>query len=215
MYNLLIACDSNYYTTWAKECIESVCRLVPWLNITVIVVNPKSVKEIKNVRYVYDYVEFPNEESKVAYYQAVRFIKCSELFPNNELVMSIDCDTLLSSAFTKDEFSQVCSKIHVQRHHKADRWMAGLVTYGNDSVFRNKLRERLVSIPLENWKYGWDQTVLNGLAKEFNYIPLLVGDWMSFGKGKGKFLTLKGNQKISKKYLNIYNKIKEQTNGTT
>jgi hypothetical protein len=34
----------------------------------------------------------------------------------------------------------------------------------------------------------------------------MVGDWMSFGRGGGTFLTLKGDQKTSLGYINEYKK---------
>jgi hypothetical protein len=203
--NILLACDSNYYQTWTINCINSIQKYVPWMKITVIIVNPNNINEIPNVKYVYDYVEFSNDDSRVAYYQAVRFIKCADLFPDNELVMSIDCDTILTKPFLEEEFKKLCSNISVLRHHKADRWMAGLVTYGNTEHFRKKIKDHLLSIPVEQWIYGWDQTALNQLSVEFNYTPIEVGGWMSFGKGKGKFLTLKGSQKVKEKFLNNYN----------
>jgi len=206
MYNILLACDSEYYNNWTKNCIKSIQRFAPWINITVVVVNPNSIEEIVNVKYVYDFINFKNENSKIAYYQAVRFLKCVELFPKNELVMSIDCDSILTRSFTKEEFKLVCEKIHVLQHHKVDRWMAGLVTYGNDNIFRNAMRNKLLSLPISEWVYGWDQTVLNLLSTEFFYNELQVGDWMSFGKGRGKFLTLKGDQKVSNKYIANYKK---------
>ena len=68
----------------------------------------------------------------------------------------------------------------------------------------------MLSLPLKDWQYGWDQKVLNGLFSVFNYRKLEVGEWMSFGKGLGTFLTLKGDQKTSEKYLkNFRNKIGE------
>jgi hypothetical protein len=207
--NILLACDSSYYSLWAINCINSIKKQVPWINITVVVVNPENIEELPNVRYVYESVDFPTEKSKIAYYQAVRFIRCYDLFPNGELVMTIDCDTVLQKSFTENEFKDVCSTIHVQRHQKANRWMAGLVTYGADSIFRKNIKETLLSKSLDEWEYGWDQLILNTLDAEHNYKKLEVGDWMSFGKGKGKFITLKGNQKIKEKFLENYNKILE------
>ena len=211
MSNILLACDSNYYQTWTVNCIKSIQKYVPWIKITVVVVNPNNIDEISNVMYVYDYVDFPNEDSKIAYYQAVRFIKCADLFSNNELVMSIDCDTILTKLFSQEEFKTLCSNITVLRHHKADRWMAGLVTYGNTNHFRKKIKDQLLSLSVDQWNYGWDQTILNQLSVEFNYIPTEVGEWMSFGKGRGKFLTLKGSQKVKEKFLNNYNTIIKET----
>jgi hypothetical protein len=213
--NILLACDTAYYNSWAINCINSIKHYAPWISITIVIVNPHNIQEISKVRYVYDYINFLNEDSKVAYYQAVRFIKCADIFPNNELVMSIDCDTILTRSFSKSEFESICTSICVQRHHKKDRWMAGLVTYGNNNNFRNELKECLLSLPIDQWKYGWDQKILNVLANKFNYKKLEVGIWMSFGKGTGTFLTLKGDQKTATKYLERYNKIWETIHAST
>ena len=208
MYNILLACDSQYYDAWAINCAKSIQKFTPWINLHIVIVNPdKPYEKISKVQYYEDFVEFPNESCKVPYYQAVRFLKCSDIFPNNELVMSIDCDTLCTRSFTKREFHEILSSIHVQQHQKNVRWMAGLVTYGSDSKFRNEFKENLLSVPLENWKYGWDQDILNMLDNTYHYKRLNVGDWMSFGKGNGTFLTLKGDQKIAERYLEIYNGI--------
>lgn len=207
MYNILLACDTSYYNQWTKNCIKSIKHFVPWVDITVIVVNPYKIEQLPDIKYVFDYVDFKNNSSKIPYYQAVRFLKCAEIFPDNSFVMSIDCDTVLTQKFSKEDFVSVCESIHVQRHQKDKRWMAGLVTFGNSIDFRNRIKEKLLSIPIEDWKYGWDQEVLKSLSDEFIFKKLMVGDWMSFGRGRGKFLTLKGDQKNALGYLEIYNEI--------
>lgn len=212
MYNILLACDGHYYDNWAISCIKSLNHYVPWISVTVIIVNPTHVNKISNVRYVYEYREFQSEQSKIAYYQAVRFLKCCEIFKADDLVMSIDCDTLLQEPFSQKEFIKICSDIHIQRHQKNIRWMAGLVTYGKDMKFRQRLKDELLAIPIENWKYGRDQDVLKLLSNEFHFNPLYVGDWMSFGRGSGKFITLKGDQKIAPSYLDVYSSILSKIN---
>ena len=207
MYNVLLACDNEYYHKWTINCIKSIQFYVPWIDISVVIVNPTNIVEMPNVKYFYENKIFESETSKIAYYQAVRFLKCSKIFANNELVMSIDCDTLLQSSFSQKDFLRICQNIHVQRHQKNIRWMAGLVTYGTDSLFRSRLTEELLKIPIDQWKPGRDQDVLKILSEEFTFHPLYVGDWMSFGQGSGKFVTLKGDQKIADGYLNIYSKI--------
>jgi hypothetical protein len=118
--------------------------------------------------------------------------------------MSIDCDTLCTKSFSKNEFVQFTEEIHVLRHHKADRWMAGLVTYGCNNIFREKFKNALLDISVENWPIGHDQTILNILSSDFQFKKTSVGEWMSFGRGKGIFLTLKGDQKTGPGYLNTY-----------
>jgi hypothetical protein len=207
MYNIFLACDAAYYKDWCINCVESISKHTPWIDIHVLVVNPEqNMKKLEYVTYYEDFVNFPNDTCKVAYYQAVRFIKVADIFKKGELVMSLDCDTVLTQPFTRESFDKVCKKIHVQRHQKDKRWMAGLVTYGNDNNFRQDLKNNLLRIPIEHWRYGWDQDILNELETSHNYNKLMVGDWMSFGRGGGTFLTLKGDQKTSLGYINEYKK---------
>ena len=207
MYNILIGADSQYYSKWCINFIKTLQQTNPWIHLHVVIVNPDEYVKFDNVTYYHDVVEFPNEECKVAYYQAVRFLKVPEIFPNNELVITLDCDTVCARTFKEVEYLKIAETIHVQRHQKADKWMAGLVTYGDSSEFRIEYRNTLLSRPLKDWRYGWDQEVLNILSEKYNFEKLRVGEWLSFGKGKGVFLTLKGEQKVKNKFLDVYKNI--------
>jgi lipopolysaccharide biosynthesis glycosyltransferase len=211
--NIFIACDGIYYNDWGLNCLRSIKFHVPWINLTAHIVNPLEKNELEGVKYFYEEKQFDNDTSKIAYYQAVRFLKCFEYFPNNELVMTIDVDTVLMRPFSESEFIDLCNKISVQRHQKDIRWMAGLVTYGCEQDFRKQFKKELESIPLEDWTYGLDQDILEKLSNTYSYHKLAVGDWMSFGRGRGTFLTLKGDQKTSPGYLNNYKEsLKQVTN---
>lgn len=201
--NIFIACDGLYYNRWGINCLKSIKHHVPWIRLTAHIVNADNAQEIEGIRYFYEDREFSNDASKISYYQAVRFIKCAEYFDNNELVMSIDCDTVLMRSFSKKEFQKICEIVSVQRHQKDKRWMAGLVTYGKNN-FKQRFKEELLKTPINTWVPGRDQDVLEILNQEFEYNKLMVGDWMSFGRGGGTFLTLKGDQKTSEGYLNNY-----------
>lgn len=203
--NIFIACDGVYYDQWGLNCLKTIQFHAPWIKLTAHIVNPISKNELDGVTYHYEDRDFINESSKIGYYQAVRFLKCYEYFPNNEMVMTIDSDTVLMKPFTEEEFKDICRIVSVQRHQKDIRWMAGLVTYGTENTFRQRLQQELLSLPIEEWDYGWDQDVLDRLSHEFQYKKLMVGEWMSFGRGRGIFLTLKGDQKTSEGYLNNYN----------
>ena len=201
--NIFIACDGQYYDRWAENCLKSIKFYVPWIKLTAHIVNPISHNEIDGVIYYYESREFANDSSKIGYYQAVRFLKCVDYFPNNELVMTIDSDTVLMKSFTEKEFKEICNKVSVQRHQKDIRWMAGLVTFGRNN-FKHRFKEELLKKSIDEWSHGWDQDVLEILSHEFNYNKIMVGDWMSFGRGGGIFLTLKGDQKNSPGYLENY-----------
>ncbi len=209
MCNILLACDNEYYHKWTVNLIKSIQHYAPELKITTVVVNPEIINELPNVHYVYDKVEFPNEECKVAYYQAVRFLKCYDIFPNKELVMSVDCDSICRKNINNTELTMICSTVHVLKHPLKDRFLAGMVTFGNNNKFRKKFKEMLLSKPLEQWTYGWDQEVLSNLNKEFKY-DHLDNTWMSIGKvADGTFYTLKGSQKDKPNFVGRYEKILE------
>ena len=203
MYNILLACDTLYYTQWAINCIRSIQHYNPWIKITAVVVNPVNVEELPGVRYVYEDKKFTNDDEAVGYYQALRFIKVPELYKDNELVLTLDVDTICTRSFTPVEFDQVCRKIHILKHHKENRWLAGFVSYGLGN-FRHRYKDALLQKDTKDWTFGWDQEVLNALQSEYNYEPIRIGGWVSFGKGVGTFLTLKGTQKVSGKYLPNY-----------
>lgn len=201
--NIFIACDGHYYDRWAENCLKSIKFHVPWVSLTVHVINPLTENKIEGVRYFYENRNFVDEFSKLGYFQAARFLKCPDYFENNDLVMSIDCDTVLMRSFSKDDFKTLCEKVSVQRHQKDIRWMAGLVTYGQNN-FRHRFKEELLQKSIDEWAHGWDQDVLEKLSHEFDYNKIMVGEWMSFGRGRGIFLTLKGDQKNSPGYLENY-----------
>lgn len=204
MNNILLSCDWNYYNQWAKWCIKSIQYYNPWINITAHIINPEDQDEISGVRYEYEDVNLDNYKESVAYYQAARFIKTSELFDDTDLVMSLDCDTVCVKSFTETEFEHLAEQVSVLHHHKADRWLAGLVTYGTEN-FRHDYRQQLLEKPYEDWTYGLDQVVLADLSEQYTFNEVKVGTWMSLGKGSGTFLTLKGSQKTNSKYLDVYN----------
>ena len=215
-YNILLACDTIYYNEWAVNCIKSIQHFAPWITLTVVVVNPDNITELSNVKYEYVTQEFNNldpkrrEDTMISYYQSLRFIKCAELFPNNELVMTMDCDTICTREFSKQDFENISKTIHVQTHQKdLNLWMCGVVTFGNDSVFRNRIRQALLEQQIDLCNIGRDTVILNMLSTEFNYNPLAIGTWMGFGKGDAIFLTLKGTQRTSPRFLEKYNNILE------
>lgn len=206
MAKLLISCDIDYYNTWAVNLVRSMKRFVPWIDIHIIIVNADNIEKIDSVTYHFDYQKFSDTENAIAYYQAVRFLKCSEIFPNKELVMTIDCDSLCTESFSKEDFEKICSSVSVLRHHKTERWLAGLVTFGDSNEFRKAFTDRLLEKPIEKWFPGYDQKILRSLEKEYNFVESVPGDWIGFGYKKGKFITLKGEQKTASKYISIYKK---------
>ena len=203
-YNILIGCDQLYYDEWGIKCLESIQQFAPWANLHCHIVNPANVNHIPGVSYTYEEKDFYSSEHKSAYLQAVRFIVVPQLFKNDDYVMTIDCDTLCCREFTPAEFESVASNVTVLHNNKSGRWLAGAVTYGLGE-FRNDFAEALLADDEVFWEYGRDQQVLKKLVNKYNFTKLPY-EWMQIGKlRKGViFFTLKGDQKVTEKYVEHY-----------
>lgn len=202
--NIFIGCNTGYYYSWAVNCIKSIQKYCPWLQIHILIVNPVFIEELDKVNYYYEYVDIPDHEVRIGYYQAARFLRCSEIFSNNELVAIIDADTILVKEFKYDDFYKLCRSITILKHPKDGRWLAGFVSLGKGSEFRNKFKQFLEELPIHQWRHGWDQDALARLSREFNFNALPL-QWMSLGKNRNNyFITLKGDKKDAGRFLNIY-----------
>ena len=142
--------------------------------------------------------------------QAVRFLAVSKI-PTTEFVLTIDADTICCKNFTQEEFVHLFNDQNILvRDKKPDRWLCGLICFRNDN-FRYEYADLLNSNSVSEWKPGRDQKTLLKLKDKFNFVPV-HRKWMSVGKnGRGSiFLTLKGEQKSTHKYLEKYNDYKKK-----
>ena len=205
-YNVLIGCDQTYYDTWAVPLLLSIQRHNPWIHLHCHVVNPKKENILDSVDITSEQLEFASNESKIAYLQSVRFLAVANKFRKNEKVITLDADSICTREIGRTAIERLFEKQHVLKHHKENRWLAGFVTF-LDNGFRQEYAKELNSIPIDKWKWGRDQTVLNKLADEYQF-EKLDQLWMAIGKNRNSsaFLTLKGEQKETDKYLNVYRK---------
>lgn len=208
LYNVLLGCDQKYYDDWAKPLLESIYKNNPYLNLHCHIVNPTRNNKLPYVDITSEKRRFTNSAEKISYLQSVRFLVAADKFSNNENVFTLDCDSICTGGFHKEDVKRLFEKQHVLKHHKINRWLAGFVVF-NQNGFRQEFSKELRSLPYDQWEWGRDQTVLNTFADEFHFEP--VGRfWMSIGKlhreQKSAFLTLKGEQKFSEKYLKHYNR---------
>lgn len=211
LYNVLIGCDQTYFDDWAIPLLTSIQRHNPWLNLHCHIVNPTKDNKLNSVSITSENINFANDESKISYLQSVRFLAVADKFKNNENVFTLDADTICTRRIGQEAaIRRLFSKQHVLKHHKEDRWLAGFVVF-NQNSFRQDYAKELRSTPLEQWKWGRDQKILNQLAEEYQF-EKLDKLWMSIGKNKNNlsaFLTLKGEQKVTEKYLKAYRKYLE------
>jgi hypothetical protein len=208
-YNILIGVDQKYYNDWGINLLKSIHYHNPWILLHCHIVNPSDVDELSFVDYTYETIEFETEDSRLGYLQAVRFLAVADKFSNNELVITLDADSICSKSFTEQEFSTLFNHTTVLQHPKQSRWLAGLISFNKDN-FRHDYAASLREMPINEWNFGRDQEVLAVLDKKYHY-RVLDQKWISIGKNKNNsvFLTLKGEQKTTEKYLNIFNKYKD------
>jgi len=203
LYSVLVACDSKYYNDWGITLLNSIKYHNPWLNLRCHIVNPNNNNKLNFVTYTEEQISFTNDITRIAYLQAARFIAVSKI-PLNENLITLDADTICTRSFSQQDFSTLFKKQYVMQHPKEPRWLAGLVTFGSNN-FRYRYAELLNSKNIKDWEWGRDQEVMPQLAKEFNFNPV-DKKWIAIGKNKSNsaFLTLKGEQKETDKYLNVY-----------
>ena len=99
--NILIGVDQTYYEEWGTNLIVSILHHNPFVQCHVHIVNPsKNFKKLKNVDYTTENKLFTSNTNKLGYLQAVRFLKVAEKFNNDDLVMTLDADTVCTKSFT-------------------------------------------------------------------------------------------------------------------
>ena len=203
-YNILIGCDQTYFDKWTTPLLQSIQRHNPWLNLHCHIVNPTKENTLDNVSITSEHINFANDESKISYLQSVRFLAVADKFQKNEHIITLDADSICTRKIEHKEIKNLFNKQYVLSHHKENRWLAGFVIF-NDNGFRQEYASELRSLPINDWLWGRDQTILNSLAKKYKFTKLDTS-WMSIGKNKthSAFLTLKGEQKETEKYLNVY-----------
>lgn len=204
-YNLLIACDKAYYEKWGIIFLKSLQYHVPWLSLHCHLVNVSETTKLDYVDYTHETTEFVNDDQRLGYLQAVRFLVVADKFKNNESVITLDCDSLCVNSFSQKNFKTLFEKQYVLQHLKDSKWLAGFVTF-KDNYFRQIYSNKLRSIPIDEFPRGWDQTVMKMIAEECEFAAL-SRKWISIGKHKNDsiFITFKGSQKYKEKYIEIYN----------
>jgi hypothetical protein len=203
-YNILVGCDRKYHDDWAVPLFESIHKRNPYLSLHCHIVNPLDYRPLSYVNYTTENRNFPNRDVEISYLQCVRFLAVADNFSNDKPVITLDADSICTRKIDQTDFIELFKNQYVLQHHKENRWLAGFVVFKDDD-FRNEYAKRLREVPVEKWIWGRDQKILNQMEQEFGFKPL-PKSWMAIGKNKTRsaFLTLKGDQKYLKKYLNLY-----------
>ena len=105
-YSILIACDQKYYNNWAENLLKSIHYHCPKLKLRCHVVNQDKLIQLSYVNYTFETKTFKNDESKIAYLQAVRFL-CASKIPIEEQLITLD-DTICARSFSIDAKATFC-----------------------------------------------------------------------------------------------------------
>lgn len=205
-FNLFIACDQLYYDKWAVTFLKTVRYHAPWLSLHCHLVNTINPKLLDFVDYTFETTTFINDEQKLGYLQAVRFLAVSNKFTNNESVIVLDCDGLCVKSFSEDQFKRLFEQQYVLKYKVDGRWMAGFVTF-KDNTFRQAYAAELLKKPITDWVRGWDQDVMKIMCEEYKFVAL-PDEWLIVGKRPGYadsfFFMGKGSHKIRVRFLELY-----------
>lgn len=198
--NILISCDFNYYKDWGINLLKSIRYHNQEVNLHCHIVNPQTFDKLKFVNYTTENRSFHSEDSKISYLQSSRFLQVAK-FPKEELFITLDTDTVCLKDFNTSNLISLAKQNCVLQHQKNNKWLAGLVAF-SDNNFRYDFAELLLAENIDDWKFGRDQDILRNLDNKYHYTAL-DPVWMSIGKNKHNsvFLTLKGEQKYTQKYL--------------
>lgn len=201
---LLVGTDNSYYEQWTVPLFKTVHYVAPWLKLHAHIVNPDKHTKLDYVEYTTEQRTFSSDQERIGYLQAVRFLVARQY----QQIMIVDADSMCTQSFTEQEYDAIVEGQTVLHHPKADRWLAGFIAT-NNQTFLQDYHDQLMKIPLLKFKHGWDQKVLKNLAQDYEF-TLCPERWMKVGKPSSKsiFMTLKGDQKISSKYLHYYNQFK-------
>lgn len=209
-FTFLVSCDQKYYDNWATNLLKSIRYFNNHnnYNLHCHIVNPtENIQKIDKVKYTFENKNFLDKPREIAYLQCSRFLTVNKYYPNNEIVITLDADSICTREFSKDEIENLISHNHVLTRGKPNdnRWLAGMIVF-KDQKFKKDYNDMILSKEDQHWEYGWDQIVLDQLSEKHQF-KQLPDEWISIGKNGPKrvFLTLKGpSQKTEEKYLNSY-----------
>lgn len=212
-FTFLISCDQKYYDDWAINLLNSIKHFnnLNVYNLHCHVVNPNTdLLKLDGVKYTFETKKFLDRSREISYLQCSRFLAVEKYYPNNDIVVTLDADSICTRPFTEAEIQHLLLENYVLTRGKSvdNRWLAGMIVF-KDRDFKKDYNNTILSKDDKYWEYGWDQIVLRKIANKHRF-KQLSDNWMSIGKNGNNrvFLTLKGlSQKTEKKYTGIYDEI--------
>ncbi len=204
-YNILIGCDQEYYDEWGVNCLESIQKHAPWINLHCHLVNPEEdYYQIPSVTYTTETKEFVSDNHRNSYLQCVRFIVVPRIFKTDELVMALDCDSICIKPFSEEDFEKIAMQITILQNQKSSKWLPSAVTFGNNE-FRKDFVKELYADDDDFWPTTRCQNIIATLSTRYKY-NALPQQWINLGKTSNDafFLILKGEQKTETSFVEVY-----------
>jgi hypothetical protein len=222
---IFFSCDTVYYKKYGIPLINSIVSQIPWVAVhchvittdsktnlikhpqlthTIEVINRSFIEKIpvnNNRTFTSEKYNF-SPSPLTTYYACSRFLRAADIFNNSHSVLQIDCDSLLFSPFTEQEFKNVTlNPLPTRKTKKTEKILASCISFGSGES-GNKFRIELKDTLLKTINLGiyWfiDQDVLEKIFNKVSLesIPSKWNNW-NFKDPEAFFRTAKGNKKDS------------------
>lgn len=226
---IFFSCDTVYYERYGIPLINSIVNQIPWIGVHCHLIsqtNKITLIEHPQLTHTFEVVDqsfiesipvnssriFSSEKynfspnSLITYYACSRFLRASKIFTSKHSVLQIDCDSLLFSPFTEEEFKEVTSiPLPTRKPKKNEKILASCISFGSGisgHKFRIELKEKLSEAINTGIYWFIDQDVLEKIFNNetLESIPVKWNNW-NFKDPEAYFRTAKGNKKDSNFFI--------------
>lgn len=209
--NIFLACDNIFYHRFAINFAKTIRYYAPYLHIHIHVVNHTGeLFKDKKITYTFEKLPTLPELPSTRFYASVRLLRAEELFDNDQRVMIVDVDSLVTKPIPESEYIEQSSKLS-QLVRKGGRWNNSMICLGlgeTSANFKKSIKEALLEIPIPQWDGWYDQDAMDKI-RHINTIEPISLSWLNFSykKGLSYFYSGKGTRKDNVLFTEITNNV--------
>jgi hypothetical protein len=204
----MIACDSRYFTQWAKTLVMSIRTHAAWAHVHFHLFDPteQDLAWAKKADCTVTTETIPadhlgTDEERVLYLAAARYMRVREIYTDNTVLINQDADSIMVRDLTKDEFLRSLERSWVPTAAKREQLsLCSAFGVGADDT-RHTICDRYSSVyGTADWIFAYDQRVMDQMlaAGEITAMDLRYTDY-KFGEDS-YIWTGKGNRVYKKKF---------------
>lgn len=165
----MIACDTIYFSSWAKTLFFSIREHAPWAHIHFHIFDPTAQDHAwfakNNCTYTSEITppEYINDKlNKVLYWAAARYMRVPEIYTDDTVLINQDADSIMVKDLPQSEFMSSLERSWVPTAPKREQLsLASALGFGPDNT-RHILPERYKPvIGTPEWVWAYDQRVLD------------------------------------------------------